>query len=153
MEMVAVPIGLRQTLVLEVQVADTDLVRTRKQRRTLHDVLQFANIPGPRILLHGVKGFLGDRDLRPSNLGAGSLQEARGKLGDILHSFSKGRHPNHDRADTEIQVATEFPVANKLLEILMSGSNKPYVRLAFFRVAEASKTFFFEDLEQLWLKL
>src|SRR6266849_4817809 len=97
----------------------------RKNNRTLHQVLQLANVARPRIPLEGSHGFRRNAvDLLP-HAAAKHLHEMRDKSRNVFPALSERRQQDGEDVQTIIQVTAKLPASDHLLEIPIRCSYKP----------------------------
>src|SRR5580658_2799531 len=73
--------------------------------------------------------------------------------GNIFHSFAERRHADHDRAHAEIQITSEFLVADQLVKIGMACRDESNIQLPLLYVTEPAELLFFQYFQQLGLNL
>src|ERR1700757_1171636 len=83
----------------------------RKDDRAFHQVLQLANVAGPRIPLEGSHGFRRNAvDLFP-HTAAKHLHEMRDQRGNVFPALSERRQQEGKDVQTIIQVTAKLPAS------------------------------------------
>jgi len=79
------------------------------------------------------------------------VQYPRGEGGDLLLPLAKGRNPERDGADAEVEVAPELPLSHPRPQVLVRGGDEADVHAPVPRVSQPTKPLLLEYLQYLRL--
>src|SRR4029077_5517573 len=97
----------------------------RKDNRAFYQVLQLANVAGPRIPLEGSHGFRRNAiDLLP-HPAAKHLHEMRNKSRNVFPALSQRRQRYREDIQTIVQVTAKLPASDHLDETPIACRDQP----------------------------
>ena len=123
-----------------------------EQDRAFEDVAQLADVAGPGVAAQRPLGGRRQPDAAAEIVGE-DLEQAVSEHRDVLRPLAQRRDVERDRADPEVEVAAELPLAHQLRQVLVRGGDQLHVDLAVAHLAEPTEALLLEDLEQLRLDL
>src|SRR5262245_4024299 len=115
-----------------------------------HDVLQLADVAGPRVFGQVVEGFRRQLLLLPVP-GVETDQELRGQRQDLLPPLPQRRDAKIYDVDAVVEVLTELALGHRALEVAVRGGDDPGVDRDRAVTADPTKGEILEDMQKLRL--
>src|SRR6202035_5747392 len=106
---------------------DREYLSFAKDHRTLDDVLQFADVSGPRIGLKQFQRLLVDTFYVLASFSRIAIDKVFHQQRNVLSALSKGRYVNRENVQPIKQVTAEGPRADSRLQVAVGGCNHPNV--------------------------
>src|SRR3989454_7524660 len=132
---------------LGVQLADR-----RQQQRSLHGILQLADVSGPGMGAKQVAHLRRQRRHGQIVLPGEPLEQRLGDEDEIVAPLPQGRQPEHDRAQAEEQIFPEASLAHPLREPLVGRRQNAHVHRARFRPSDPADLLVLQHAQQLSLE-
>ena len=120
---------------------------------TPHDVLEFANVSRPIVVLEEAELALGQLQIRPIEPFAGHLEKMCRQYRDVLLPVAQRRHLDREDAQPVVEILPESSGADCGLQVVVTGRDHAEVGASRFLVANRLELTFLEDAEQLGLHL
>src|SRR6185295_11134421 len=125
----------------------------RPDHRSLDDVLELANVPGPRITLQRVHHRLWHlRDLA-AQLTLVAVDEEPHQPRDVLRPVSKRRQVNRIHTQAIVQVSPKRSGGDRRLQVAMGGGDHAHVDTLRARRSDALELAFLQHAEELHLNI
>ena len=131
---------------------DADQVAFADDDGALDDVLELADVAGPRVAHQqpprlGLEGL----DLAIVLLGAADA-EVLGEQRDVVRTLAQRRHRQRDGVDAEVEIAAQRAVRQRQVEIDVGGAHQPEVRGDGAGAADRPELALLQDAQQLGLQ-
>ena len=117
------------------------------------DVLQLADVPGPRVRAQSGPGLRGQRLRGQPRSGTRLAQEPLAERKDVVRALAEGRQVDGDHRQAMVEVRPEATLAGGRLQILAGGRDDPHVDRLAARRPQAPHRALLEDLQELGLGL
>src|SRR5947207_2099257 len=111
-----------------------------QQDCSFDDVTEFSYIARPRIRLECLDAVRLEPNLSTTKIGAKLFQHVICQNWYVLNAFTQRWKRERYRAHSEVKIVAEFPLANQLPEILMSGSDQTNINFPIADVTDSSET-------------
>lgn len=140
----------RLPVVQNGQVLSLDFLSVAHNKGPFHDVAQFPDVAGPRVLEQG--------GLRPDGKGffvlvglVEFLDDGGGQFGDVQLSLPQRGHPDGKDAQTVVEVLPEGAFGDALLQVSVGGGDDPDVNGNGLAAPHPGDLFFLENPKELGL--
>src|SRR5581483_11143821 len=138
---------------LERQVLLADVLLVGRGDDPLDQVLEFADVAGPPVLLEHRQRAVGDpADVLPEPAVV-PLEEELGQLGDVLAPLAQRGQPDRDDVDPVVEILAEPPLLHRALEIHVGGRDQPERRLDWLGAANALDLPLLDRAQELRLQI
>src|SRR5712691_4693664 len=143
----------RGLLQVQRKMSNLDLATRGQHHRALDDVLELAQIAGPRIALEEVERFRGEAVHALVDLGLGLAKEMMGEHGNVLGPVAQRRKGDGERVEAVEEILPELADGERLLEITIGGGDDAHPNLARDHVPHGLDLARLQHAEELGLHL
>src|SRR5262249_29509169 len=139
--------GIGWGLAIESQMLGQQYRLIRQQNRTLQNIAELPDIPGPRMLAQSAFGLGGQLERATPHISRQPLQQVPGQERYVFGPFSQRWYGQRDGVNPKIQVAAKplFPYSQS--EVVVSGCDKVNIDAPVVQVAHSPDALFFKALQ------
>src|SRR5262245_11990869 len=125
----------------------------RQAHRAMEDVLQLADVPGPRVAHQRLDHVRGNRVDAPADVAGVMRDEVPDEQRNVLGPFPKRGQVDREYVQTVVEVGAEFPCFHELVEQTVRRRDDPDVGPDRLRAAETLERPLLEHAQELRLEV